>query len=219
MSWYWYYQPTQATWVPHMYPPAAAEQPPLGYPKGPRLPAPFLQQWSSHQYPAQANVWPNPQPQYTPPVYPQAPAPAYQPAWPNYAQQPHPYYPMQYPAHNIQKPPKSKSPPKTFRYVPPGQHPDANAVGKNVWHGRTREQVNADNHIMGLRSGYKGHAMAPRDPKDDQTFMVVELDRSYTRRTARTIGEMRGHWERDPSGQMYFIRGNNDADSSASDSD
>ena len=218
MSWYWLYQPTQAVWVPPAQPftPVAPERhihfaaPTFKQ----TMPPPAPQQVLGLPHPA--NIQPAPPQQNVSYYYPQAPTPI---SVPQYAQQqpyPHPY---QYGPPAIAAPPpheKSKTPNK-FWYVPHGQAPNAGAHGHNVWHGRSSEQVQADDHLIGMAGGYAPHPMAPHKPKSDQIFQVLEPDGTQTWRNARTIDEMEGHWGQTATGQMYFARQESEASDSSDD--
>lgn len=80
---------------------------------------------------------------------------------------------------------------------------------KNVWIGRTKAQVDEDNIKIALREGVmKPNEMAPRNPKPDQLFWVVELNGNPTLRSYQTIEELgAGKWLIDPRyGNAYFQR-------------
>lgn len=80
---------------------------------------------------------------------------------------------------------------------------------EHPWIGRTKAQVDEDNHKTAMRNGvWKPNELAPNKPADDQQFWVVELDGSHTLRNYAQIEELRpGEWRKDPNfGNAYFVR-------------
>lgn len=142
--------------------------------------------------------YPYPYPQSQPLYHP---APTARPVYPSHYQYPTPISPY---------PPLQAGP----YYQPPaiGAQP-AFVYGEKTyehsWVGRTKAQVDEDNHKTAMRNGvWKPNELAPNKPADDQQFWVVELDGSYTLRNYAQIEELRpGEWRKDPNfGNAYFVR-------------
>ena len=156
-------------------------------------------------------------PQAAPP--PAVPTPAYQPVHTHYHPPPQPY--PQHPHHHGHfhhhpHPPYPATPPvqpprspvqDEFWYVPPGQVPAAEGRGKNLWHGRSRAEVEEDERRAAYMTGaYDPKDIKPHDPKPDDMFVVVYPDGSQMHVSYATIegAEWKGRWTRDEHGRMVF---------------